>query len=136
MIESTETEPVAVLQQTIDRFVDTARQRGEHRVHPARRSGRRYQRSWPLSIALTRDDRTLDISVALHNASQQGIAFLAPQGIEVGTLLHVKLFWHDEDCPRIPAVVRHCTPTKGGYLIGCEFVLWDENVGEDEPDLE
>jgi hypothetical protein len=127
--------PLSVLQEVIDRFVDEARRRSEEQPAARRRAERRYHRSWPLSVLLERGGCERDIGVALHNASAQGIAFLAPFGIESGTVLQIRLFWHDEDCPRVPAVVRHCTFAGNGYLVGCEFVLWDNEPPEGEPFL-
>ena len=68
------------------------------------------------------------MGVPLYNASPLGIAFLAPVQLSVGSVVFIKLFWHEELCPRVPAVVRHTTPTAHGYLVGCEFALADEGV--------
>ena len=144
MIKALETHPASVLRDVIERFVEAARQRGEYHVHARRRSRRRYHRSWPLSVSPVSAglpanagspadvDQPVEATVALHNASQQGIAFLAPRAMDPGAMLLVKLFWHDDDCPRVPAVVRHCTSTKTGYLVGCEFLVWEEDPAGDE----
>ena len=117
------TSSASVLQEVILRFVEAAQQRSEFEVDQRARSRRRYHRSWPLSVVMNVDDQLIDMGVALHNASDQGIAFLSPRSVEAGEKLFVRLFWHDEECPRVPAIVRHCTATKTGYLVGCEFVL-------------
>jgi hypothetical protein len=111
------------MDELILRFVAAARQRGEYHIHSRRRAKRRYHRSWPLAIALPRGDDFAETSAALHNVSVQGVAFLTRFPLNPGTRVYVRPFWHDEACPRIPAMVRHATPTAAGYLIGCEFVL-------------
>jgi hypothetical protein len=51
-------------------------------------------------------------------------------------IVYVRLFWHDDECPRVPALVRHSTSTKNGYLVGCEFILWESHDGLDDDDEE
>jgi hypothetical protein len=122
-VASTVTASPAELEDLILRFVDAARQRGEYHIHSRRRADRRYHRSWPLAVAIRRRDGLYETTAALHNVSVQGVAFLAPFPLDPGARLFIRPFWHDENCPRVPAVVRHATPTATGYLIGCEFVL-------------
>ena len=125
----------ALMRQTIDRFVEAARQRSEVADQHRRRAECRYHRSWPLSIVYHHAGVTRETCVALHNASRDGVAFLAPAPAEAGTMVDVRVFWHDDNCPRIPAIVRHCTSTRVGYLVGCEFVVWD-GATEDQADEE
>jgi len=66
--------------------------------------------------------------VALHNASELGIAFLSPQAMAVGTRVYLKLFCYDDFCPRVPAIIRHATPNAHGFIIGCEFDVADEAI--------
>lgn len=124
--------PVVAVRHEIDRFVEAARKRSEHDPSQRRRSCRRYHRSWPLLVSFDRapfgmgehadlNDEHADISVALHNGSELGIGFLSPQSMIIGATVFIKLFAYDDGCPRVPAVVRHVTPTVHGYLIGCEF---------------
>ena len=123
-LSATWSTPVEVLRQEIERFMELARQRSEWDDDRRRRGRRRYCRSWPLLICL--DDDPLapqEIGVALHNASELGIAFRTGQSIKPGMRVAVRLFWHDDTAPMIPAVVRHSTPLGGGFLIGCEFMV-------------
>ncbi len=105
-------------------FVEAIRSRGEPETESPQRSVRRYHRSWPLGVSWNGPGGG-DICVALHDASYQGVSFLCDHRFEVGGHLFVRLFWHDDTAPAVPAVVRHATPTPNGYLVGCEF-----NVGE------
>ncbi len=123
LVQAIETAQPAVLRQIIDRFVEAAQKRSESQPTPRRRQHRRYHRSWPLAIIYHADDGIGEMGAALHNASGDGLAFLSPRSFDGEELVYLRLFWHDEDSPLVPAVVRHCTPTKSGYLIGCEFLL-------------
>lgn len=115
------TTAAALVRREIDRFVNFARQRSYSDVHNRRRTHRRYHRSWPLLVAFNNDGKHEDVSVALHDASPEGVGFLSNRPIPVGTVIHVKLFWHDETAYRVPATIRHSTQTDHGYLIGCSF---------------
>ena len=128
---------VVAVRREIDRFVEAARKRSEHDPSQRRRSCRRYHRSWPLLVSLDRapfeaderddvNDEHADISVALHNGSELGIGFLSPQSMSIGAMVFIKLFAYDDGCPRVPAIVRHVTPTVHGYLVGCEFYSANE----------
>lgn len=110
-----------LVRREIDRFVDFARQRSFSDVHNRRRSHRRYHRSWPLLVSFRDSERSTDLSVALHDASPDGVGFLSHREIPVGSLVHIKLFWHDDTAYRVPATVRHATETDHGFLIGCSF---------------
>jgi hypothetical protein len=127
---------VHVLEEVVIRFVDAARMRSDRRVEPKRRSRQRYHRSWPLSVIFHDGQTAMEHTVALHNASLQGLAFLSPLHLEPGMIVYVRLFWYDDACPRVPAVVRHSTATKTGYLVGCEFVLWEDPDLLDDPDTD
>lgn len=113
----------AELEALIVRFVTAARQRCEYTVHPRRRAKRRYHRSWPLMVILPHRDGPAELTVALHNVSVDGVAFLTRMPVAPGSRVQIRPFWHDETCPWVPAIVRHSTPTAAGYLIGCEFVF-------------
>jgi len=111
------------LRREIGRFLRTARERGEMDCTRRQRARRRCQRSWPLLVTIEDQPEDQHRCVALHNASPSGIAFLCPQRIPPCTTVLIKLFWHDEFSPFVPAVVRHATRKLDGYIIGCAFVL-------------
>ena len=117
------------LQREICRFMEAARERGEFDFERRRRAQRRYHRSWPLLMSFGDSHLGPDMCVALHNASPLGIAFLCSQHIPVDTTILIKLFWHDESGPFIPAVVRHSTRNHHGYIVGCAFAI--EREGRD-----
>lgn len=119
-------EPVAVVRREINRFLEAAQKRSEHDGHHRRRARRRHHRSWPLLVSVNGKAFDQDISAALHNASELGIGFLCPVSMLVGSTVFLKLFCYDEFCPRVPATVRHCTSTRHGFLVGCEFELSNE----------
>lgn len=121
VVESTAAE---VLIETIERFVEAARQRSEVDPDQRRRAERRYHRSWPLGVSFNQSE----FSAALYNASPQGLAFLSTLPIPPDSLVFVQLFCHDPFSPRVPAVVRHATNTPHGFLVGCEFTLGDEEL--------
>jgi hypothetical protein len=79
-------------------------------------------------VALGEGPLDADISVALHNASPSGVAFLCARPIRVDALVFIKLFWHDPNCPRVPACVRHTTEVDHGFLIGCRFCVDEERA--------
>jgi hypothetical protein len=113
----------------IARFIQVTQERSESdSQHQRRRARRRHQRSWPLLASAPSGTSMRDISVALHNASPLGIAFLSPVIIRDGCVVFLRLFWHEPDAPSVPAVVRHATPTEHGYLVGCEFTADDESL--------
>lgn len=129
MAELTDTLSATVIRREIERFLEAARERAEPDLDRRRRAQRRYHRSWPLLVCVPNGNNLgKDLGVPLHNASSLGIAFLSPMHIDVGSVVFIKLFWHEELCPRVPAVVRHATPTGHGYLVGCEFTLADEGI--------
>jgi hypothetical protein len=115
---------VDLIRTEIERFAEAARHRSECDPAHRRRSRRRYHRSWPLAVL----SNGVDMSAALHNASDEGIAFLSCGPIEPGSVVFLKLFCYDESRLYVPAVVRHSTGTEHGYLIGCEFALTDETL--------
>ncbi len=86
------------------------------------RTHRRHQRTWPLAIIDPRNP-ACEESGALHDASVGGIAFLYRRSIDVGSIVRLRLFWSESDCPLVPAVVRHRTLTNDGFLIGCEYLI-------------
>ena len=113
-----------VLRREIERFMELARRRSEWDDDRRRRGRRRYCRSWPLLICVgENEDDYEERGVALHNASELGLAFRTNREIETGTRIAIRLFWHDDAAPLVPAVVRHCSHIRGGMLIGCEFIL-------------
>ncbi|NOX58218.1 MAG: PilZ domain-containing protein [Planctomycetes bacterium] len=104
------------------RFLALSQRRCDVVAADGRRALRRHQRTWPLAVVDPRDASRVE-AAALHDASRRGMAFLYPRAIEVGAVIRLRLFWYDEDCPLVVAVVRHRTPTKDGFLIGCEFLI-------------
>jgi len=115
---------VDLIRNEVERFTSVARRRSECDPVQRRRSKRRYHRSWPLAVL----HHGVDISAALHNASDEGIAFLSHNPVAPDTVVFIKLFCYDESAAYVPAVVRHSTGTEHGYLIGCEFALTDETL--------
>ena len=118
-----------LLRREISRFIRAARERSEFDVDRRRRARRRYRRSWPLLVAPEGAGDEAGMCVALYNASPLGIAFLCPRPIPVGTTVLIKLFWHDESSPFVPALVHHATRNHHGHIIGCSFVVDPEPVG-------
>ena len=114
--------PTELIRDEIDCFLQAARKRCEYDPIPRRRTERRYHRSWPLQIHIA----GIDVTTALHNASRNGLAFLSSRPINLETIIFIQLFCHDDERPRVPAVVRHATPNEHGYLIGCEFMLGND----------
>ncbi len=113
---------VDMVREAVERFAEAIRQRSESDPVQRRRSKRRYQRSWPLTIRYD----GVQLSAALHNASEEGIAFLSCEAIRPGTVVFLRLFCYDDSAAYVPAVVRHSTNTDHGHLVGCEFAIWDE----------
>ena len=124
MATAVELRAVDVVRSEIERFADEARRRSESDPVARRRSKRRYHRSWPLAILC----EGVEMSAALHNASDEGIAFLGAGSIEPGIVVFIRLFCYDESAAYVPAVVRHSTNTEHGHLIGCEFAMMDEGL--------
>ncbi len=119
-----EIEPELVLREEIDRFMEATRERSEYDVGARRRAKRRYHRSWPMLVRAGHRG-AMDVSVALHNASEVGVAFLSGSRFEPGQILFLKLFWSDQYCPRVPASVQYAKEVEHGLLVGCAFVLDD-----------
>ncbi len=120
--------PVVVVQREVERFLEAARKRSEHDGHHRRRARRRHHRSWPLLVSISGRAFEPDVSVALHNASELGVGFLSPVSVLPGSTVYLKLFCYDDFCPRVPATVRHVTPTRHGFLVGCEYDLANEEA--------
>jgi hypothetical protein len=121
-------EPTVVVRREVSRFLEAARKRSEHDEHHRRRARRRHHRSWPLSISVNGKPFDTDVSAALHDASELGIGFLSPVSMLAGSTVYLKLFCYDDFCPRVPALVKHVTRTKHGFLIGCEYDLSNEHT--------
>ncbi len=114
----------------IERFRTFARQRASADGRPIRRRHKRYHRSWPLSVATYENGCFTDHSAALYDASEAGIGYMCDQLFEKGSLVYVRLFWHEAGALRIPAIVRHVTPGPSGILVGVEFALDDAEACE------
>ncbi|MCK6457287.1 MAG: PilZ domain-containing protein [Phycisphaerae bacterium] len=117
---------VSAMRREIAKFVAVTRRGAACDAYLGRRRTRRHHRSWPLLVTTLQPRGQCDVSVALHNASELGLAFHSAQPYSVGSYVAVKLFWHDPHAHRVPAVVRHCTAEAGGYLVGCQFDVEDE----------
>ena len=124
MATAVELRAVDVVRGEIERFADQTRRRSECDPISRRRSKRRYHRSWPLSVLC----EGVEMSAALHNASDEGIAFLSHSPVTPDIVVFIKLFCYDESAAYVPAVVRHSTHTEHGHLIGCEFAMMDEKL--------
>ena len=129
------------LRREIGRFMEAARERAEFDFDRRRRTQQRCHRSWPLLVSFGDSHLGPDMCVALYNASPLGVAFLCSQHIPVDTTILIKLFWHDDSGPFIPAIVRHATRNHHGYIIGCAFAVgrngrdrWAADVHRGETD--
>ncbi len=116
------------LRNEIARFMNAAVKRGNTDLYQNRRSSVRYHRSWPLFVTRMDTPKSRDLSVTLHNISNDGIGFLCDEGIPVGSVIGVKLFWSDPEAPRVPAVVRHVQITQEGILVGAQFMVHDHEL--------
>ena len=112
-----------LFEREIDRFQRYARKRCTSAPHGVLRKHVRYHRSWPLLIATHEAGRLREHSASLHDASDEGIGFIADQFFTVGDVIFIQLFWHEASALRVPAVVRHVSSTSTGILIGCEYAL-------------
>ncbi|MCP4590165.1 MAG: PilZ domain-containing protein [bacterium] len=117
-----------VVRREISRFIEAAQERGEFDFDRRRRAQRRYHRSWPLMVTIQRGAAEESFCAALHNASPLGIAFLCSRPLPEGATVLLRLFWHDESCPLVPAIVRHASSTPHGCLIGCAFTVRDRTA--------
>ncbi|MCB9849502.1 MAG: PilZ domain-containing protein [Phycisphaerales bacterium] len=118
----------AMVRRVIDRFIEETHRRCEWYGVPARRRERRFHRTWPLSVSYRHKGEHIQIGVALYNASPGGIAFLGPHPVNRDEIVRIQLFWHDDECPRVPAIVRHCTRRADAFLVGCEFMTKQSNI--------
>ncbi|MCG3137616.1 MAG: hypothetical protein HJJLKODD_01464 [Phycisphaerae bacterium] len=121
----------ALFEREIQRFREYAELRSTKDVLHARRRHKRVHRSWPLLIAVIRNETLQEYSAALHDASPTGIGFMSDHEFMLGERVYIKLFWHEAAALRIPSIVRHLTPHAGGLLIGTEFELADLQACED-----
>jgi hypothetical protein len=111
------------LQQEITRFIEVIRQRSDCDRGRRQRARLRYTRSWPLAVSRDWASADGEYAVALYNASEMGLAFITSRPVNVGQTLYIRLFWYDDNSPRVPAVVRHVTPFHARYIVGCEFTF-------------
>jgi len=125
-----------VLQREVNKFLAVSRRRSEHDLYLGRRSSRRYYRNWPLLISRIGRREVRDVSAALHNASESGLAFRSALSFPEGATLAAKLFWHDPRAYRVPMIVRHCENVSNGFIVGCEFALDDEELCQSACELE
>jgi hypothetical protein len=131
MSTATDVGPIASTQTNrlyIAGFLDLMHMRSDCTPAGDARASNRYFRSWPLTVTVPGH---LCFGTALYDASDSGIAFLAERPVEPTTIVRVKLFWHDDSAPHVPAVVRHLTPHRDQFVVGCEFVS-EEYVHEVE----
>ena len=122
----TATVVTVLIRDEIDRFIQAAKVRSEYDIDTRRRSMRRYHRSWPLLVC--DDAGTRETSAALHSASSEGIGFVCREGFDLGQVLLIKLFWHDQQALRVPAVVKHVSPQGDAVLVGCQFAVDNESA--------
>lgn len=121
---------IDLFQREIDRFRECAQQRCGTDGLRGRRKNRRYHRSWPLSVALCEDGSLTEYSAALYDASEAGMGFMCSQVFCEGSMVYIKLFWHEATGLHIPAIVRHVNPGPNGVLVGVEFALSDAGACE------
>lgn len=120
--------PAEALRKEIARFMNAAVKLGNTDLYQNRRSSVRYHRSWPMFVSRLDAPKVRDLSVTLHNISDDGIGFLCDEGLQVGAVIGVKLFWSDPEAPRVPAVVRHVQITQEGILVGAQFMVHDHEL--------
>jgi hypothetical protein len=121
---------VDVMHREVAKFLAISRRRSEHDIYLGRRASRRHYRNWPLLVAPLGRPDARDVSAALYNASESGLAFRSARAFKPGSRLAVKLFWHEARAFRVPVTVRHCQPAESGFIIGCEFAFEDAGLCE------
>ena len=127
---------IEALEHEIARFMDAACRRAEADGMRRRRQRTRYHRSWPLAVFEPHRTDGMCIAAALHNASNHGIAFLTHRAFDIDSTVLIRLFWHDDQSPQVPAVIRHVSATRDGYLVGCEFDPYWSHRLEAEAEME
>lgn len=119
-----------VVVREIARFLAATRRRSERDLYLGKRAYRRHYRSWPLLVTSLRPQSEGDVSAALCNASEDGLAFRCARCFQVGHVLAVKLFWHDPTSGRVPVVVIHHETDGDIAVVGCAFILDDASLIE------
>ncbi len=128
MIAEAPVRGLAEMKQELVRFLVATRKRSSASVPGRRRSAERHRRTWPLVVTMGPDDDEPQFSAALHDASPEGVGFLFDRRLRVGRTIYLKLFGYMDSPLRIPAVIRHVTPRRHGYLVGCEFAVDTDEV--------
>ncbi|MFH1419475.1 MAG: PilZ domain-containing protein [Planctomycetota bacterium] len=113
------------LQREISRFLQLAARPAYSDLYHNRRGAIRYHRACPLFVARLDSHPAEDISVTLHDISNEGIGFYCDQPLPKGCIIGIKLFWAEPNAPRVPAVVRHQELTQQGFLVGAQFAASD-----------
>jgi len=113
----------AELKQHLVRFLVTTQKRSSVGLGGGRRGAERHHRTWPLRVSMGINGEQPEWSAALHDASAQGIGFLLDRRLRVGTTVYLNLFGFTDSPARVPAVIRHVTPHRHGYLVGCEYAM-------------
>lgn len=123
MTQTAPTPITHIMEREIQRFVERAAKIANSSLYRNRRASTRYHRAVPILYARLDDGAHHDESATLQDVSSDGLAFYCDHGLCVGSILAVKLFWSDTEAHRVPAIVRHCTITQQGFLIGAEFAV-------------
>lgn len=103
----------------IEGWLAEAREEGRQDVYAGKRQHPRVEWNAPV-IVQPEDDSDRTVYVTALNISAGGMGLRCGEAISPRT--RIRLFVNDGvDC--VIGVVRHCSSTVGGYIVGVEFVL-------------
>ena len=101
-------------------WLDEAKRTGERDFHAGKRREPRMAWERPLEIRVVSEDNQVEPRRGTtRTLSDSGIGFTCAQPIEPAAKIEVSL---PGETTKIPAVVRQCTETAAGYLVGAEFL--------------
>ncbi len=112
---------VALNAESIQRLIEANRDARTDR----RGAERRKQQRWPFPGTVqfwVRDaiGDEYEIYATCENLNENGLGVVCERSLEVGTSLPIAIH-QPEATYHGQGVVRHCTPTKGGYFVGLEL---------------
>lgn len=104
---------------TIDRWLDDARETGTADAYAGKRRWVRYQWEAPVTVSVIGGKRGQPPQYAYtRDISRGGIGFKCRQKVAPMSMIRVM---RDDTGETLCGRVRHCTSTVNGYLIGLEF---------------
>ena len=112
---------IALNAETIQQLLEAGRgARNDHR-----RAERRKQTRWPFPGTVqfwVRDSmgEEYEIHATCQNLNENGLGVLCERPFDVGASLPIAIHQPEATYHGL-GVVRHCTPSKGGYFIGLEL---------------